>query len=95
MLVDSIGFIAAFCTTFSFAPQLVKVLKTGDTSSLSLSMYLVLSLGVLLWLVYGVMRNDMPVIIANGVTLVLALIILAKKTRNDYFSNCDSHHKTI
>lgn len=86
MLVDHIGFIAAFCSTFAFAPQLVKVLKTGDTSSLSLLMYLVFSLGVLLWLIYGILRSDMPVIVANAVTLVLALIILTKKVHNDYFS---------
>jgi MtN3 and saliva related transmembrane protein len=85
IFVDVIGFVAALCTTLSFAPQLIKVLKTGDTSSLSLLMYVVFTFGVSLWLVYGLLREDIPLIIANGVTLLLAGIILSKKIRNDYF----------
>lgn len=94
MLIDYIGFIAAFCTTFSFAPQLIKVLKTGDTSSLSLLMYVVFNLGVLLWLIYGILRNDIPISVANAVTLLFALTILIKKIRNDYFSNNDGLNQT-
>ena len=95
MLVDYIGFIAAFCTTLAFAPQLIKVLKSGDTASLSLLMYLVFTLGVLLWLVYGILREDTPIIVANAVTLVLATIILIKKIRNDYFPSGDTLNKSI
>lgn len=95
MLVDYIGFIAAFCSTFAFAPQLIKVLKSGDTASLSLLMYLVFTLGVLLWLFYGFLRHDTPIIVANAVTLVLAAIILMKKIRNDYFSKRDTLSNTL
>ena len=94
MLVDYIGFIAALCTTFSFAPQLIKVLKTGDTSSLSLSMYVVFNLGVLLWLIYGILSNDVPISVANALTLLFALTILIKKIRNDYFANNEALNST-
>ena len=86
-LIDSIGFIAAFCTTFSFAPQVIMVLRTGDTSSLSLLMYVVFTLGVSLWLGYGILRGDTAVIIANALTLILASMILVKKIRNDFFAD--------
>ncbi|WP_416306918.1 SemiSWEET transporter [Neptunicella sp. SCSIO 80796] len=86
-LIDSIGFIAAFCTTFSFAPQVLMVIKTGDTSSLSLAMYIVFTAGVALWLGYGILRGDVAVIAANALTLVLASIILYKKIYNDFFAS--------
>lgn len=76
---DIIGAIAAFCTTASFLPQAVKVVKTRDTSSLSLAMYVIFSAGVALWLVYGLMIDDAPIIFANLVTLSLALVILYMK----------------
>jgi MtN3 and saliva related transmembrane protein len=76
-----IGSIAAVATTISFIPQAVKVLTTRDTRSISLLMYLVFSVGVSLWLVYGILRKDIPVACANGVTLLLALVILYCKIR--------------
>lgn len=79
-----IGYIGAFCTTISFVPQVIKVLKEKDASSLSLSMYLIFIFGVCLWLTYGVMRNDPVIIFANSITLVLALIIVVSKIRYDY-----------
>jgi MtN3 and saliva related transmembrane protein len=81
-LVDSIGFIAAFCTAISFLPQVVKVLKTGDTQSLSLGMYIIFVIGVSLWLVYGIAKQDWPITIANTVTLLFATIILVFKVKN-------------
>jgi MtN3 and saliva related transmembrane protein len=74
-----IGYIAAFCTSMSFLPQAVKVIKTRDTASLSLSMYSVFSFGVAMWLAYGIIINDIPMILANVVTLFFALIILTLK----------------
>ena len=74
-----IGYIAAFCTSMSFLPQALKVIKTKDTQSLSLSMYSVFSFGVAMWLVYGIVINDIPMILANVVTLFFALIILVMK----------------
>lgn len=73
---DVIGSAAALFTTISFIPQALKVIKTRDTRSISLGMYTIFSGGVTLWLVYGIMKHDMPIIIANAVTLVFALTIL-------------------
>lgn len=78
-LAGLIGAIAAFCTTVSFLPQAVKVVKTRDTSGLSLAMYIIFSGGVALWLIYGLMIGDAPIIFANAVTLSLALVILYMK----------------
>lgn len=71
-----IGNIAALLTTISFLPQAIKTIKTKDTDSLSFSMYLLFVLGVALWFVYGLLNNQMPIILGNGITLVLAGIIL-------------------
>ncbi len=76
-----IGFIAALLTTASFLPQAFKTIRSKNTQGLSLFMYVIFSTGVLLWLVYGIRIGDMPVIIANAVTLVFALIILGYKIR--------------
>lgn len=81
--INIIGFFSAFCTTVSFAPQVIKVVRTGDTTSLSLMMYVIFTIGVAGWLVYGLMRNDPAMIVANTITLVLASIILGMKIRND------------
>lgn len=78
-IADIIGAIAAFCTTISFLPQAVKVVKTRDTTSLSLAMYVIFSAGVALWFVYGLLIGDAPIIFANAVTLSLALVILYMK----------------
>jgi len=76
-----IGFIAALLTTASFLPQAFKTIRSKNTQGLSLFMYVIFSTGVFLWLVYGIRIGDMPVIIANAVTLVFALIILGYKIR--------------
>lgn len=76
---DLLGGCAAFLTTAAFLPQAIHSLRTRDLSGISLSMYSMFSLGVLLWLVYGVMINSLPIIIANAITLVLSLIILGMK----------------
>ena len=71
-----IGNIAAILTSVSFLPQAIKILKTKDTKSISLPMYIMFVVGVLLWLIYGFLRNDVPLILANIVTLSLAGLIL-------------------
>ena len=78
-----IGYIAAVCTTAAFIPQAVKSLKYKDTKSLSLSMYIVFSIGVLSWFLYGVIKEDMALILANGITAFLSILILVIKIRND------------
>jgi MtN3 and saliva related transmembrane protein len=76
------GMVAAILTTFSFVPQALKVIKTKDTSGISLMMYSMFVLGVFLWMVHGFKINDHAVIGANAVTLVFASIILICKIRN-------------
>ncbi len=78
-----VGYVGATLTTFSFLPQVIKVIKTHDTHSLSLNMYVMFVTGVFFWLVYGIMVKDMPVAIANAITLVLAGFVLYKKITED------------
>lgn len=78
---NAIGMMAAICTTVSFVPQLIRVWQLRSAREISLTMFLVFSLGVFLWLVYGVFIQSAPVILANAVTLALSLAILALKVR--------------
>lgn len=80
---DFLGFTAAFCTTISFLPQAIKVIKTRDTASLSLAMYIIFTVGVGLWLAYGIAKLDKVIITANVITLMLALVILYTKVVNE------------
>jgi MtN3 and saliva related transmembrane protein len=79
--VSILGFVAAFCTTVSFVPQALRVIKTKHTKDLSLAMYSLLNIGIVLWLIYGVMIDAWPIIIANTITLSLTLIILVLKIK--------------
>jgi MtN3 and saliva related transmembrane protein len=79
--VNAIGMAAAVCTTVSLVPQLIRVWRLRSAREISLTMFLVFSLGVLLWLVYGVCIHSLPVILANVATLALSLAILALKVR--------------
>lgn len=79
--VTVIGLIAAACTTFAYVPQAVKTIKTKDTKSLSLIMYVIMTVGIMLWLSYGILLKDLPIIIANTVTLIFAGIILVLKIK--------------
>lgn len=79
--IELIGALAAAITTLCWVPQALKVIRTRDTRSLSLIMYVMLTLGIGLWLVYGVMIGSWPLIGANVVTFVLVVIILAMKLR--------------
>lgn len=80
--VDTLGYLAACLTTSAFIPQAVQVWRTQRTQDLSLGMYLVFTLGVLLWLVYGLVIGAWPVVAANAITLLLALFILAMKVKH-------------
>ncbi len=79
---EIIGYMAATLTTSSFLPQAIMTLKTRDTESLSLSMYVTFTLGVLLWLIYGLYLDDKAIIYANAITLILASSILFMKVYN-------------
>jgi len=78
-LAEAIGALAAVMTTLAFVPQALKVVWSRQTEAISLSMYVLFTTGVVLWGVYGLLTWQWPIIIANGVTLVLAAIILGMK----------------
>ncbi|HBF87941.1 MAG TPA: hypothetical protein DDX39_04790 [Bacteroidales bacterium] len=77
-----IGFIAAASTTVSFIPQAIKTIKTRQTKDISLLMYALLTFGVLMWTIYGIMVNDLPVLLANGITIIFAAIVLVLKIKH-------------
>jgi MtN3 and saliva related transmembrane protein len=76
---DLVGYVAAALTTLSFVPQAWHTFRTRDVAGISLGMYSAFTLGITLWLVYGLLVQAWPVIIANVVTLALASSILAMK----------------
>ena len=80
-IIDIIGYFAAILTTLSFLPQAINTIKTKDTSGISLIMYSMFTIGVLGWLIYGFIKNDIPIFIANLVTLSLAGVILSLKIK--------------
>lgn len=77
------GYLAAALTTGSFLPQAWLTLKTRDVSGISVAMYSAFTAGVALWLVYGLMLGQWPIVVANLVTLVLAATILVTKLVED------------
>jgi len=79
--VTVMGYIAGVCTTSAFLPQAIKIVKTKHTKDLSLGMYSILTTGVGLWGVYGLINHDWPLVIAIMVTLVLAGWIFILKLR--------------
>jgi MtN3 and saliva related transmembrane protein len=81
MFESLIGATAAFCTTVSYIPQLKKVWTTGETGDLSLKMLLLLATGLALWTVYGLIRGDFVIIVANAVSLTLLACVIYFKLR--------------
>jgi MtN3 and saliva related transmembrane protein len=80
-LIETLGFVAAICTTLAWVPQAVKTIRTRDTRSISLWMQALMTLGIFLWLVYGVLIVAWPLIGANIVTFGLVTTILVLKIR--------------
>lgn len=78
---EIIGFIAGTLTTIAFLPQVVKTWRTKSAKDLSLPMFLTFTIGVACWLIYGIILNEIPMILANGVTVVLSGSILYYKLR--------------
>jgi MtN3 and saliva related transmembrane protein len=74
-----LGYLAAVLTTVAFVPQAWRTFQTRDVTGISLGMYSVFTVGVLLWLIYGVLLGSWPLILANAVTLALASCILLMK----------------
>ena len=80
-MTQAIGFIAAACTTFAFVPQVIHVWRTRSAQDVSLAMYLIMVTGVLMWIVYGARIHSLPLVLANGVSLMLAGAVLVGKLR--------------
>ncbi|WP_368356221.1 SemiSWEET family sugar transporter [Polaribacter sp. SA4-10] len=79
---EVIGLIAAFITTASFLPQVYKTWKTKQTEGLSLTMYVTFFIGIVLWLIYGIHLNSLPMILANSITAVSSLFLVIMKLRH-------------
>ncbi|MCJ8337390.1 MAG: SemiSWEET transporter [Pseudomonadales bacterium] len=71
-----IGMLAATLTTIAFVPQVVQILRTGNVDGISIYMYMILVSGVALWFTYGIVLKDIPIMLANGITLVLTTTVL-------------------
>lgn len=79
--VDWLGTVAGFFTTIAFLPQVLKVWRSRSARDISLGMYAILLVGIVCWVAYGWILSIWPVIIANGVTLVLVALVIAMKVR--------------
>jgi MtN3 and saliva related transmembrane protein len=79
--VTVIGLLAAACTTGALLPQVAKIIRTRETRDISAWMYIITSIGVFLWFVYGIYLADLPIMIANGLTFILAVTVLAMKIK--------------
>jgi MtN3 and saliva related transmembrane protein len=79
--IKLIGFAAATCTTVAYAPQFIKVWRTRSARDISLVMFLVMVLGIALWLTYGLLSGDAPLVVANAITMLLAGGILFMKLK--------------
>jgi MtN3 and saliva related transmembrane protein len=81
-VVTFLGFVAACCTTACFVPQVIKTWQSRSTGDISLSMFATLTVGLVLWIVYGIIRSDLPVLAANAVALGLVSTILILKLKH-------------
>lgn len=76
------GYLAAAMTTLAFVPQAIKTIRTGDTRGISLGMYVVFTIGIAFWLVYGIALQSTPMILSNIVTFMLSATILGLKLKH-------------
>ena len=81
-IFEIVGLLAAFLTTSAFIPQVYKIYKEKNADGISLTMYIILFTGVILWLIYGILISSLSIIIANGVTALLLLSIIIFKLKN-------------
>jgi len=79
--VEMVGLIAGICTTIAFLPQIIKILKTRHVKDISLWMYVIMTSGIFLWMVYGILLGRVPIILANGISFVLCLTVVITKIR--------------
>ena len=80
-MTETFGYLAALLTTIAFLPQALHTLKTKDTSGISLKMYIVFTMGLICWLVFGLLSDNKPIIVANAVTFIFATLILIMKIK--------------
>ena len=81
-IYEVIGLSAAFLTTSAFIPQVYKIYKEKNADGISLLMYIILFIGVILWLIYGILISSLSIVIANGITALLQLSIIIFKLKN-------------
>ena len=87
MVVEFIGFMAALFGTIGFLPQVIKTWKTRSADDLSMGTIIILLIGVFLWLLYGLINKDRPLIFANGLTMIFVSFLLYFKVKfNDRFN---------
>lgn len=79
--LDILGLVATGFTTFSFVPQVWRTWKTRDVSGISLPTYVIITIGLALWLVYGLFKNDLPLIVANSMMVILTGAITIMRLR--------------
>jgi MtN3 and saliva related transmembrane protein len=79
--LDLLGLIATCFTTSSFVPQVWRIWKTRDVTAISLPTYIIITIGLALWLAYGLLRSDLPLVVANSVMVVLTGAITVMKIR--------------
>ncbi len=79
--INIMGLIAGTLTTISYLPQAIKIWKKKSAKEVSLLMYIIISIGILLWLIYGIEIQSLPLILANGISLIFSLIILTGKLK--------------
>ncbi len=79
--ITIIGLVAATCTTIAFFPQILQVYRTKQTRDLSLSTFILLTTGIFLWLIYGILLESLPIILANSITLIGCLYIVIMKIK--------------
>lgn len=94
--MEIVGLVAGACTTFSFLPQVIHTWRTKSVEDISLRMYMLLTFGVILWLVYGLYLESLSLILTNSITLILAASILVMKIvygRNPSEKNIDHRCK--
>jgi MtN3 and saliva related transmembrane protein len=80
--VEILGYAAGTLTTLAFVPQVVRTWRTRSTEDISLAMFTVFTAGVVLWGIYGLLVGSWPIILANGVTLVLSATVLGLKLKH-------------
>ncbi len=79
--INLVGYIAAACTTLCWLPQAVRAIRTRDTAAISLWTQGLFAIGIVFWLIYGVLAASWPVVISNVVALPLVLVVIAMKIR--------------